>query len=261
MVRKLVLASCAGLASAGSIELISSDLSHGAGNRVIDNIKGKWSQTLKFLGNDATLEASYDRAERNDFLESASISGKNGDVSYDVSTKFGGDLELTASGNTKDGTNVEVVANNKDGLTKLTAGRDTKMFDRDVAVEASHTPQSGNSKVKLSSVLGHGLKASGTVNVAKGGTRTTEYEMEYDAALGEGRSVSATVNPANGAGEVEYQDSKTIDATITASMELGGKPKLTVKRAWGFYAPHRGQRGGGGAAAAAAAAAKSRGRE
>ena len=27
---------------------------------------------------------------------------------------------------------------------------------------------------------------------------------------------------------------QAIDATVTASMDLGGKPKLTVKRAWSF---------------------------
>jgi len=233
MPRKVILAAGVALASAGTIELVSSDLSGGS-NRVIDNIKGRWSQTLKFLGKEATLEAAYDRSARDDFLESATLSGKADDVSYELKTSFGGDVELTASADTKDGTNVEVVANNRDGITKVTAARDTKMFDREVAVEASHSPQDSGSKVKLSSVLGHGLTASGTVNVAKGGARTTDYELEYDASLGEGRTVSATVNPANGAGEIEYEDTKTIDATITASMDLGGKPKVTVKRAWGF---------------------------
>lgn len=233
MVRKVLLATGAAVASAGSIELISSDLSGGS-NRVIDNIVGKWSQTLKFLGNEATLEASYDRSANKDFLDSASLSGKNGDVSYECTTTFAGDLELTASADTKDGTSVEVVANNKDGVTKLSAGRDTKMFDRDVAVEASHTVKDGSSKLKLSSVLGHGLTASGTVTMAKGGSRSEEYELEYASSLGDGREVSATVNPASGSGEIEYVDSATVDATLTASMELGGKPKVTLRRAWDF---------------------------
>ena len=30
------------------------------------------------------------------------------------------------------------------------------------------------------------------------------------------------------------RDTKTIDATLTASMDLNGKPKVTVKRAWDF---------------------------
>jgi len=232
MVRKVLLATGVGFVAAGSIEVISSDLSGGS-NRVVDNIKGKWSQTLKFLGKDATLEANYDRSAKQDFLESATLSGKCDDVSYECKTTFAGDVELTASADTKDGTNVEVVANNKDGVTKLTAARDTKMFDRDVAVEASHTTKDSASKLKLSSVLGHGLTASGTVTM-KNGARSEDYELEYDATLGEGRTVSATVNPVNGAGAVEYEDSKTIDATVTASMDIGGKPKVTVRRSWGF---------------------------
>ena len=56
-------------------QLLSSDLSSG-GSKVLDNIKGKWSQTLKFLGNEANLEAEYDRASREDFLSEATLSGK-----------------------------------------------------------------------------------------------------------------------------------------------------------------------------------------
>ena len=59
-------------------------------------------------------------------------------------------------------------------------------------------------------------------------------ELEYESTISDGRSLSATVNPKDGTGDIEYVDTKTIDAELTASMDLGGKPKLTVKRGWTF---------------------------
>jgi len=236
--KKAFLVSTVGLAAGGSIEVISSDLSNRGSGKVVDNIKGSWSQTLKFLGKEATLDAAYDRNSKEGFLSEASLSGKCDDVSYSVKTTFEGDTELTLAADTKDGTSVEAVANNKDGITKVTAARGTTFQGRDVDVEASHAPHSGESKLKLSSVLGHGVKAIATLtgaSGAKGDYNTNQaYELEYEGSIGEGRTVSANVNPADGTGEVELVDSKTIDATVTATLPLGGKPKLTVKRSWGF---------------------------
>lgn len=231
--KKVLLACGVSAVTAGSIEVVTSDLSGGS-NRVIDNIKGKWSQTLSFLGNDAKLEAEYDRSNRDDFLSEVSLSGKNGDVNYEVRTAFDGDTELKLSTTTKDGTSVEASANTKNGINKVSASRSASVFGQDCDFEASHEVNDNQSKLKMSSVLGHGVKASGTVTVGKGGDRTTNYEVEYDASLGDGRSVSANMNPFEGTGEIEYEDSSTLDATITASMALGGKPKVTMKRSWSF---------------------------
>ena len=52
--------------------------------------------------------------------------------------------------------------------------------------------------------------------------------------LAEGRTLSAKVSPRDGTGEVEYEDSATIDATIAATFPLGGAPKVTAKRAFSF---------------------------
>lgn len=265
---------------------------------MLDNIKGTWSQTLKFLGNDATLEAEYDRNANEKFLDSATISGKLDDVNYEVTracakgsgcdrasvplgarmlildalltlsanmpreppraprirltsrdrhmptpplwlpgrdgrqlkTKFGGEMALTVSADTADGTTVEAVATKNDGITKVTASRSTKIQGRDVDVEASHAVKSGESKLKLSSVLGHGVTA--IVNL--GPKQDADYELEYESSIGDGRKLSANVNPKDGSGEIEFVDSKSIDATVTASMPLGGKPKINIKRAWNF---------------------------
>ena len=40
--------------------------------------------------------------------------------------------------------------------------------------------------------------------------------------------------PSPGTGEVEYEDSATVDATITATFPLGGSPKVQVSRKFGF---------------------------
>jgi len=219
--------------AAGSIEIVTSDLS-GGGNRVIDNIKGKWSQTLSFLGNDATLQAEYDRSSRDDFLSEVSLRGKNGDVNYEIKTAFDGETDLTLSTTTSDGTSVEASANTKSGINEVKAARSASVCGQNCDFEASHNVGDNKSKLKMSSVLGHGVTASGTVEVGNGGSRATSYELEYDAALGSGRSLSASMNPMAGTGSIEYEDNELVDATITASMDLGGKPKVTMKRSWAF---------------------------
>lgn len=231
--KKVAVLACAGVASAErSVELLSSDLSSG-GNKVLDNIKGKWTQTLKFLGNEATIEGNYDRNARDNFLSDASVTGKLDDVSYELKTGFGDKHELTLSTDTKDGTALEMSLNNQDGITEVKAGRDVQIQGQDVSVEATHAPKASSSKVKLSSVLGHGVSGSATWQV---GNKLTDadYELEYETDINAGRSLSAKVNPRDGSGDIEYVDSSTIDATITASLDLGGKPKVSVKRAWSF---------------------------
>jgi hypothetical protein len=218
--------------AAKTIEIHSTDLSS---NHGLDNIKAKWSETLKVFGRDATIEAEYDRNKKENYLSEARVSGKVDDVSYEVKTDFEGDIELTLTANTKDGTSIEAVADDKSGVTKISASRDkVNVNGMDVNVEASHEVKSHDSKLKLSSVLGHGVTATSTTTVAKGGARSTDVELEYENELTNGRSITASVKPQSGTGEIEYVDSKTVDATITASMDLGGKPKVTVKRAWGF---------------------------
>jgi hypothetical protein len=229
--KKAVVYACVGLTAAErSIELVSSDLS--AGGRALDNIKGRWSQTLKFLGKEATIDAEYDRNSRDDFLSEATLSGKLDDVSYQVKTQFGDSHELTLTTDTKDGTAIELVADNKNGLTKVSANRGVKIQGQDCTAEVSHARQSSTSKLKLSSVLGHGV--SGSAEWKLGGKVEPEVEIEYASDISDGRSVAATLKPKEGTGDIEYVDSKTLDATITASMDLGGKPKLTVKRGWSF---------------------------
>lgn len=228
------LLSIVGTAAAGpSIELVSSDLSKGG--RALDNVKGKWSQALKFLGNDAQINAEYDRSARSDFLSEATLSGKVDDVSYEVKTSFGNTHEVKLTADTKDGTTLELNADVGSGVDvrSVSATRDVKLQGQDCTLEASHERASGDSKLKLSSVLGHGVSGTATWLVGSK-MQDTDVELEYAASVGDGRSVSASVNPKNGKGDVEYVDSKTIDATITAGMDLGGKPSLTVKRGWAF---------------------------
>jgi len=220
-----------GFAAAGSIEVISSDLN--GGGRVVDNIKAKWSQGLKFLNNDATLSAEYDRNANERGLSEATLTGKNGDINYELKTNFdNNDLELTATTDTKDGTSLELVANRNDGVTSVSASRPWKIQGQDCEVTAKHKPSAKDTKITLSSLLGHGVKAVAEYTV--GNNNKLDYELEYEADISDGRSVSANLKPQENSGEIEYVDSETLDATLTASMALNGKPKVTVKRSWNF---------------------------
>ena len=48
------------------------------------------------------------------------------------------------------------------------------------------------------------------------------------------RTLSANVNPKDGSGEIEFVDTATLDGELTATIPLGGEPKLTLKRAFKF---------------------------
>jgi|Transcript_7216 hypothetical protein len=224
----------------GSVELISGDL--GSKTPSLDNIKGKWSQAFKLLGNAATVTAEYDRAENDKFLKSASLSGAVDKIKYELASSFGGGpLEATLETSTEDGTTIEVEAE-VDGLssrvTRVTGTRTLSVNERECDLELSHTLGDNESKLRLSTMLGSGLRAVGLLSSKGGGKggldHSLTYELEYDTQLTEGRTLSAKVSPRDGTGEVEYEDSATIDATIAATFPLGGAPKVTAKRAFSF---------------------------
>jgi len=236
MQKALVLGCGIAAVSAGSIELSSSDLSQS--NRGLDNIKAKWSQKLKVMGNDATVTGTYDRAAKRDFLDSATLSGAVAKVSYELKTKFSGATELVLNTKTDDGTTIEAetamaTLSSVPSVKKVSATRSTKLQGQECDLELSHEVASNESKLKLSTLLGSGVKAVGTLT-SKGGDHSTTYEVEYDTTLTEGRTLSATVNPGAGTGEMEYVDNASIDGTLTATLPLGGQPKLTLKRAFNF---------------------------
>merc|ERR1719174_201527 len=105
MPRKAMLVAAASLSAVaygGSVDLVTGDLS--GGSKALDNIKAKWSQSLKILGNSATLSAGYDRSENTDFLNEATLAGSvgNGKVDYELTTKFGSGLDYEVSTKTDD---------------------------------------------------------------------------------------------------------------------------------------------------------------
>jgi len=243
MLRTLTFSSAVVAAAAGSIELVSGNLGSGKfGSGGLDNIKGKWSQGVKLFGRDTTLSAEYDRNEKTDFLNEVSLAGDSGKVKYQLTSKMRGTTDYKLATTTSDGTTLEaegsVAASLSDGvkdvsLSMVKAGRSVSLNDRDCDLELSHDLATTESKLKLSTVLGSGLKAIGQLT-SQGTDSKMSYEVEYDTTLTEGRTLSANVNPAAGTGEVEYEDSATLDATVTATFPLGGAPKLTIKRAFGF---------------------------
>jgi hypothetical protein len=242
-----LLLSFAAVVSAGSIEISSSDLS--SSDKSLDNIKASWSQVFSsklIPGSDTKLTAKYDRKERKDFVSEATLSGTLDKIKYAITTKFQGGVATEVETTTSDGTtfvaegsldDVSTLSNIK--LTKVTATRKLSLSNllsggtQDCNLEVSHDVPASESKVKLSSVLGSGVTASGELTSSSGSSSLT-YEVEYDTTLSEGRTLHATVVPGAGTGEIEYEDSATLDATITATLPIGGTPSVTVKRSFGF---------------------------
>lgn len=227
--QKFIVASSIGAALAGSIELVSSDVR--SGGIGIDNIKGKWSQKVSLFGNDATISGEYDRSKNKDSLHETTVSGSLKNVKYELTDAK--ELKLEADAN---GLTLETSGNLDDGLRTIGASGSTKLGGQDIDAELEHALGSGDSKLKLSTVLGNGFKAIANVARAKSGDASADYELEYEGTINEGRTVSATLKP-DGSGEMEYEDTTTLkgqDTTISASMEIGGAPKVSVKRSWNF---------------------------
>jgi hypothetical protein len=227
-----VVAAAAG--TAGTIELSSGDLS---GDRSLDNIKARWSKGLKLGSGEATLSAEYDRNSKKDWLSEVSLSGALDKLKYEVTSKFSGVADVKLETTTADGTTLQVegnVDNMIGSVSKVTATRATNLLDRDYALELSHDVAGAESKVKLSSVLGSGVTAQGTF-AAKGGSTSATYELEYETDLTDGRTLSASFNPKAGTGEMEFEDTVTLnDVTINAKFPLGGSPAVSIKRSFGF---------------------------
>jgi len=194
---------------------------------------------MKILGADTVVEAKYDRNENSDFLQEASVSGKSGNIDYTVTSTFGDSLAVELGTTTDDGTSIEAegsIGTNLQGatLSKITASRSTTLRGQDYDLEISHDISASASKLKLSTVLGSGVTAIGSLSNT-GGDSSMSYELEYETDLTAGRTVSASVSPSDGTGEIEYEDSATLgDATLTATIPLGGSPSVSVKRSFGF---------------------------
>jgi len=246
MIYAVILGSISAVA-AGSLEISSSDLT--SSGRSLDNIKGTWSQAIKsklIPGDGLSLSAKYDRSARKDFLEEATLTGTLGKIGYALKTKFNGGVETTFETTTDDGTkfvaegsldSVHTLSNMK--LTKVEATRGLSLKNlvsggtQDCELQVSHDLPQSESKLRLSSVLGSGVTATGKLT-SKDGASDLSYEVEYDTTLSQGRTLHATVSPSDGTGEIEIEDTATLDATITATLPLGGKPSVTVKRSFGF---------------------------
>lgn len=232
-----MIATYAGAVFGGSVSLETGDLS--GGNKGLDNIKAKWSQALKVLGSDATLTAEYDRNANQNFPSEATLTGASGNIGYELKSGFGQTVDYSLSTKTDDGSKVEVegsadlLSAADFSVNKVTATSSRSLRGNDYDLEISHNLADNESKLKLSTVLGAGVKAIGTL-ANKAGASSTGYEVEYETTLTSGRTLSASVSPADGAGEIEYEDSSTLDGIITATIPLGEAPKVTFKRSFGF---------------------------
>jgi len=217
--------------------------------RALDNIKGTWSQALSCAlipGKDLKLSAEYDRSENKNFVKEATLTGTLDKIKYALTTKFNGGNDLKVETTTNDGTKFEAEGSlgnlytlSEMKVSKVSATRGLSLKNilsgssQDCELEVTHDLPASESKLSLSSVLGSGVTARGAIT-SKAGSSSVAYEVEYDTTLSEGRTLHASVNPQDGTGEVEYEDSATLDATITANLPLGGMPSVTVKRSFAF---------------------------
>ena len=131
---------------------------------------------LKVLGNAATLTAGYDRSENENFLNEATLTGSvgKGKVDYELTTKFGSGLDYEVSTKTDDGSaismegSVDLLSASDLSVRKVSASKSANLRGNDYDIELSHDLSEGESKIQMSTVLGAGVKATGTLS-NKGG--------------------------------------------------------------------------------------------
>lgn len=229
---KMVFAAGVVAVSAGTVDMTTNLGSNGLS---LDSFKGKWSQAVNFFGASSTMSADFNR----DGATEVAFEGKSGALDYKATVTSKDSAEFEVSTTTTDGTTLGAEGSvspltSKLSLSKIAAARSVSVRDTDCDLALSHDLGSSKSELKLSSNLGSGVSASGTITT-QGGASSTAYEVSYDTELTSGRTLSASVNPQDGTGEVEYEDSATIsDATVTATLPLGGSPSLSVKRSFSF---------------------------
>lgn len=197
--------------------------------------RARTSFRLKVLGNSATVTGSYDRSENENFLNEATLTGSigKGNVDYELTTKFGSGLDYEVSTKTDDGSSiraegsVDLLSASDLNVRKVSAASTRSLRGNDYDIEISHDLSEGESKIKMSTVLGAGVKAIGTL-ANKGGATTKGYEVEYDTTLNEGRTLSASVNPDAGTG---YARATRARPLIAARAKVGGNGSASRVRA------------------------------
>jgi hypothetical protein len=129
----------------------------------------------RFRFDSSQVSAEYDRNSNKDFLSEVSLSGSSGKVDYELTNKFGGATDYKLSTKTSDGTTLEaegsVDADISSGIkdvsvSKVSASRSVSLSGismngvspQDCDLELSHDLSSSESKLKLSTVLGSGVK-------------------------------------------------------------------------------------------------------
>lgn len=136
------------------------------------------ARSLKVLGNAATVTGSYDRSANENFLNEATLTGSvgKGKVDYELTTKFNSGLDYEVSTKTDDGSSismegsVDLLSASDIQVRKVSASKTTNLRGNDYDVELSHDLSEGESKIKMSTVLGAGVKAIGTLTNKGGST-------------------------------------------------------------------------------------------
>jgi YD repeat-containing protein len=235
----------AAVASAGSVDLTTTNIAQGKGS--FDNLVAKWGKSLELGGIKTNLDVSYDYSANKNFISSASLSGDltdNGDdlsISYEVNHDFGSDstdATLTAS-TTASGTTLSAEYNSNDQLREVSASRDIDLGDSKVSANVDWLVKSQTARIKLMSNVGDGSdRASLSCNYKNGDVSGLELGLQHN--IEKGRDVSATLSPEKSNVEVEYVDN-TIEsgATWTATANVpteGGNlmdtASVTLKRSW-----------------------------
>lgn len=233
----LLVATAPSLALAGSYTLFTGDLTSGTPS--LDNVKATYDTKV----GPSTLSVVYNLKARKDMLAEAKLSGALPSVvdkvKYALTHNFAkGNTALTLS--TSAAGHGFKASGDSDAMmvTSVSASGSATVGDTTVAYEPSYGIQSGLAKLKLAAGFGDtGVDLAAEVSATSSGDLAAEYEVSYSTSIGDGRALSATVRPADKVAALEVSDT-SIESSATwvasADLELGGRPKLALRRAASF---------------------------
>lgn len=230
----LVLTSLPAAYGGVSATVFSSDLTSGPS---LENVKATWDTDMVLGAHKTKLSLMYDLKAKKDFIKEAKLAGAFADVKYTLTHAIGKGLTGLTLTSKQAGHTLKMVGDTAHALTQVSAKGSYNVSDYELDYEPTYFIKGRKSKLTLSTVLGGGVSATGSLVATNAGKVSTDFLLGYECSLSEGRELSAKMSPAKQAAVVEVTDTATEPgATWVAKLDLvtGGRPEISMRRSMKF---------------------------
>ena len=234
----LLLAIAASVMSKGTVTFSSSDVASGI--FALGGVKATYDTEVDVHGSKLKLSALYDKDANAKMLKEAKVSGSAKDVDYTLTYGFKKRLAALTLATRKAGVLFKINGDSSEALTSVSAKKSVDVGDRTLlAFEPAFNVKKSLATLKVTGDvdLGSGASLSASASATPAGDLSGECALGYETSISDGRTLTASVVPMGKEAALEVKDSTT-DPTATwigsASMALGGRPKVTMRRVQKF---------------------------